>query len=285
MQDIIWAFSSTPPASTEADSNFAIHQKFGGGSLNLTRVQPTPAEPPPPLSPPPTPPSPPAPAPEPQPEESESDANAEDGAEGESGGGSAASFVHGVLCTVAFLLVIPFGALVARYAKVTDSPKAFRLHRLLQFAVGSCPPLSPSFPRSCFFTQLRSWRVHRGRHARVSIHGQPRLACSTQGKCFVVHLASELIFLAGGRCWHPAAVRRTVRDREVGPPYPGGEPHCRAQRVAGGPGRHDRPPRVFRDVARPRLGRPQHARVVRAAIREFCSAWAGELLTFFFESG
>jgi hypothetical protein len=143
MQDIIWAFSRTPPESTEADAHFAIHQKFGRGSLNLTRVQPTPAEQPPPFPPPPPPhhphppPAPPAPEPEPETEESESDAK--DESESESGGGGA-SFVHGVLCSVAFLLVIPSGALVARYAKVTDSSKAFQLHRLLQFGIGSCTP-------------------------------------------------------------------------------------------------------------------------------------------------
>ncbi|KAF8269293.1 hypothetical protein EI94DRAFT_1725757, partial [Lactarius quietus] len=34
------------------------------------------------------------------------------------GGGGSASFVHGVLCTAGFLIVLPVGALVARYAKV-----------------------------------------------------------------------------------------------------------------------------------------------------------------------
>jgi len=43
--------------------------------------------------------------------------------------------VHAGLCIVAFLVVIPSGALVARYAKVTGSAAAFDLHRNLQFGV------------------------------------------------------------------------------------------------------------------------------------------------------
>jgi hypothetical protein len=52
------------------------------------------------------------------------------------GGGGFASFVHAGLCMLAFLLVIPFGALVVRYAKATGSSAAFDLHRNLQFGVG-----------------------------------------------------------------------------------------------------------------------------------------------------
>ena len=33
-----------------------------------------------------------------------------------------------------------------------------------------------------------------------------------------------------------SAVRRAVRDRELGPPHPGGEPHRSAQSVDTGPG-------------------------------------------------
>jgi hypothetical protein len=36
-----------------------------------------------------------------------------------------------------FLLVIPTGALVVRYAKLTGSSAAFDLHRNLQFGVGA----------------------------------------------------------------------------------------------------------------------------------------------------
>ena len=167
-QNIIWAFSRTPPASTDADGHFAIHQKIGRGMLNLTRQFPTPAEHPPPFppvptphvhhpEPPPQPPQPPQPeqeephpeAEEPHPEEEESiedekvEAEAEDEVvegEDESGAGAGADtagFVHGVLCTAGFLVVLPSGALVARYAKVSGSSRAFRLHRLLQFGLGS----------------------------------------------------------------------------------------------------------------------------------------------------
>ena len=137
--------------------------------LNLTREFPTPAEPPPPFPPVPTPhvhhPEPPPQTPPPQtppppPEAEESHPEAEEPhpeeeesnddekvvagvVEGESendGGGGTAGFVHGVLCTSGFLIVLPSGALVARYAKVTGSSRAFRLHRLLQFGLGSFAP-------------------------------------------------------------------------------------------------------------------------------------------------
>ena len=51
--------------------------------------------------------------------------------------GSFANFVHAGLCILAFLIVIPSGALVVRYAKATDSSAAFSLHRNLQFGVGA----------------------------------------------------------------------------------------------------------------------------------------------------
>ncbi|KAH9017323.1 hypothetical protein EDB85DRAFT_2294901 [Lactarius pseudohatsudake] len=150
MQNIIWAFSRTPPGSEDPGVPISIHHKIGRGVLNLTRIPDIPAKPPAPLPPPP-------PVhidhPHPHPEEedrhddekaedegeSHDDENAED--EGEShdddavSGGSTASFVHGALCTVGFLLVLPSGALVARYAQATGSPRAFLLHRLLQFGV------------------------------------------------------------------------------------------------------------------------------------------------------
>ena len=60
-----------------------------------------------------------------------------------------ARFAHAGLCMGAFLLVIPSGALVVRYAKLTGSPAAFDLHRNLQFGVGAFAsgPLVPwTFP-------------------------------------------------------------------------------------------------------------------------------------------
>jgi hypothetical protein len=52
-------------------------------------------------------------------------------------GGGFANFVHAGLCILAFLIVIPSGALVVRYAKATGSTAAFSLHRNLQFGVGA----------------------------------------------------------------------------------------------------------------------------------------------------
>ncbi|KAH9023561.1 hypothetical protein EDB83DRAFT_1987869 [Lactarius deliciosus] len=150
MQNIIWAFSHTPPGSDDPDAPISIHHKIGRGMLNLTRIPDIPAGPPPPLPPPPPPVHIDHPHPPPKEDhhddekaqdegESHDDENAED--EGEShdddavSGGSTAGFVHGALCTVGFLLVLPSGAIVARYARATGSPRASLLHRLLQFGV------------------------------------------------------------------------------------------------------------------------------------------------------
>src|ERR1700744_4656292 len=38
MQNIIWAFSRTPPGSADADTSISVHHMFGNSVLNLTRV-------------------------------------------------------------------------------------------------------------------------------------------------------------------------------------------------------------------------------------------------------
>ncbi|KAH9026567.1 hypothetical protein EDB84DRAFT_339283 [Lactarius hengduanensis] len=134
MQNIIWAFSRTPPGSDDPGAPISIHHKIGRGMLNLTRITDIPAGPPVPVPPPP-----PVhfehphlhPADE---GDHDDDEKAEDDDDDDVDGGSA-SFVHGALCTAGFLLVLPSGALVARYAQATGSPRAFLLHRLLQFGV------------------------------------------------------------------------------------------------------------------------------------------------------
>jgi hypothetical protein len=132
---------------------------MGRGTLNLTRVSPEPAEPS--ESPQPSPSTPPL--HQPQPEESDEEVEKK---------GGALSFVHGALCTAGFLLVLPSGALVARYAKVTGSARAFQLHGLLQFGLGSCRarPLPLHTPLTQL-AALSSWRDYNGRYASVSIHG------------------------------------------------------------------------------------------------------------------
>jgi hypothetical protein len=170
-----------------------------------------------------------------------------------------------------FLLVMPFGALIARYAKVTGSSKAFRLHRLLQFGLGSCLPIHHSLTHLCtagaciaggtlayFFLDNH----HHHHHDSGIAHKVRVFRAYAPG---IVVMPQRL----GGRCRPRAAVRRAVRYWEIGPPYARREPHTRAKRVVGGPGRRDRLARLCRSVARPRLSWPQHARVVRAAIREF----------------
>jgi hypothetical protein len=88
-----------------------IHHEFGRAKLNLTR-QAAAAAPAPP-----------------------SDSDDADGSE--SIVPRLAGFVHAGLCMVAFLLVIPSGALVVRYAKLAGSEAALDLHRNLQFGVGA----------------------------------------------------------------------------------------------------------------------------------------------------
>jgi hypothetical protein len=144
IQNIIWAFSRTAPGSADANVDIRIHHAFGRATLNMTR---TAAAAPPPSddtggngngngsTPTPTP----------------SDDAASDGSESESEPimPRLARFVHAGFCTAAFLLVIPSGALVVRYAKLTGSPAAFDLHRNLQFGVGAFAsgPLVPwTFP-------------------------------------------------------------------------------------------------------------------------------------------
>ena len=136
IQDIIWAFSPTPPDSADADVDISIHHFFGSSKLNLTRAAAAAA-----------PEDEPIPSPVPSAEagdsegkgEEEVDADADVGkTTGPVGGGGFAGFVHAGLCSLAFLLVIPSGALVVRYAKATGSAAAFDLHRYLQFGVGMC---------------------------------------------------------------------------------------------------------------------------------------------------
>lgn len=104
-----------------------VHHEFGGATLNLTRTAAPPSNdtggnedeadgtrPPP----------------------SDADADADADAP-ESIVPSLAGFVHAVLCMAAFLLVIPSGALVVRYARLTGSSAAFTLHRNMQFGIGA----------------------------------------------------------------------------------------------------------------------------------------------------
>ena len=153
MQDIIWAFSRTPPESADADAHISIHHKYGIAALNLTRtaVQSDPSN------------DDAVPVPVPSSEAGEhddavdaskpSDASAADESTGvPSGGvGGFANLVHAGLCTAAFLLVIPSGALVVQYARLTNSEAAYDFHRNLQFGVGafaSKPYSNTMTPRS-----------------------------------------------------------------------------------------------------------------------------------------
>jgi hypothetical protein len=133
MQHIIWAFSRTPPESADEDSPISIHHRFGSSVLNLTRTTTAPVSEGEPED---------APLPSPVPSAEAgnttrpTDAASAIGSGGGEGGGFA-NFVHAGLCILAFLIVIPSGALVVRYAKATGSSAAFSLHRNLQFGVGA----------------------------------------------------------------------------------------------------------------------------------------------------
>ncbi|KAI9458598.1 hypothetical protein BJY52DRAFT_1371751 [Lactarius psammicola] len=49
--DITWAFSRTPPGSADSDAGISTHHRISRGTLNLTRVAPTPARVPEPVLP------------------------------------------------------------------------------------------------------------------------------------------------------------------------------------------------------------------------------------------
>jgi hypothetical protein len=150
MQHIIWAFSRTPPESADDDSHISIHHRFGSNVLNLTRTTTTITAPvsededAAPL-----------PSPVPSAEAGDDDGEEEDKVDSDVGkttrptGGDSrgfANFVHAGLCIFAFLVVIPSGALVVRYAKATGSSAAFSLHRYLQFGVGAFSSFGSSRP-------------------------------------------------------------------------------------------------------------------------------------------
>lgn len=175
MQHIIWAFSRTAPESADEDSHFSVHYRFGSSVLNLTRtVDPVSeggdADAP-------------LPSPVPSVEAGDGDKVESDvgnttrptdavSAIGGSGGGEFANFVHAGLCILAFLVVIPSGAIVVRYAKATGSSSAFSLHRNLQFGVGAFLCLWFVTSANYYFLNLYSWYVHCRWHARVPFHGQ-----------------------------------------------------------------------------------------------------------------
>jgi hypothetical protein len=198
MQHIIWAFSRTPPESADEDSQIWIHHRFGSSVLNLTRTTTAPVS---------EDESEDAPLPSPVPSAEAGNATRPADAasaigSGGGGGGGFVNFVHAGLCILAFLIVIPSGALVVRYAKATGSSAAFRLHRNLQFGVGaysifgsSRPLTNLTYSRLCsfsssraacrtlfYFLNLYSWYVHCRGHARVPFHGQQWLCGSAQSK-------------------------------------------------------------------------------------------------------
>jgi len=136
IQHIIWAFSRTPPESADPSVDLSVHHEFGSTTLNLTRTAALSDDAPVPV--------PPSsevgedegtrPSDADTPSESTSPA---DGATARASSLGFAGFFHAGLCIAAFLLVIPSGALVVRYAKLTGSSTAFDLHRNLQFGVGA----------------------------------------------------------------------------------------------------------------------------------------------------
>ncbi|KAI0250131.1 hypothetical protein BJV78DRAFT_609685 [Lactifluus subvellereus] len=147
LQNIIWAFSRTSPESADENVDLSVHHKYGIGALNLTRttaaadVDASPSLPTPSAA---------APDVDVDPEQPLTAVGDGEGQESSdvktseteaavaaatSGGGGFTTLVHATLCIVGFLFVIPAGALVVRYAKVTGSSAAFDLHQTLQFRV------------------------------------------------------------------------------------------------------------------------------------------------------
>jgi hypothetical protein len=142
MQNLIWASNRMPPDSADPDVHISIHHEFGRTRLNLTRTAILSDDDTVPPS-----------SKEDEDEDawpSDSDTSSEstspaDGATTVTRIGHFASFLHAGLCMAAFLVVIPSGALVVQYAKLTGNSAAFDLHRNLQFGVGAfvSDPLVP----------------------------------------------------------------------------------------------------------------------------------------------
>jgi hypothetical protein len=175
IQHIIWAFSRTPPESADPNANFSMHHAFGSTTLNLTRtavLSDDAAAPVPPSS-------------EADKDESTRPSDGDtpsksttpaDGITTGARSGGFASFVHAGLCMAGFLLVIPTGALVVRYAKLTGSPAAFNLHRNLQFGVGAFA--SGPFLAHCFLDRRLYHSPMYGINVLVS-----QRACPSRGAC------------------------------------------------------------------------------------------------------
>ncbi|KAI0058122.1 hypothetical protein BV25DRAFT_1316550 [Artomyces pyxidatus] len=104
LQSIIWAFSPTDPSSPDPNAPIGIHFMHGRGQFNLTRTSPPP----------------------------------EDDLAGVSSSPEDAIFMHAILCIAGFLVLLPAGALWARYAKAVHSvhPGWFKFHWYIQAAAG-----------------------------------------------------------------------------------------------------------------------------------------------------
>ncbi|KAF8269294.1 hypothetical protein EI94DRAFT_1725760 [Lactarius quietus] len=121
IQNIIWAYSRMSPRSADENADISIHHKIGRAKFNLTRTDSAPPKQDPFWTD----------TPEPH---KESDEKVKDMRKVErERPRSFASTVHGALCMIGFLIVIPSGVLVVQYAKMTGNSKALQLHRLLQF--------------------------------------------------------------------------------------------------------------------------------------------------------
>lgn len=66
------------------------------------------------------------------------------------------AFVHAIFCTVGFLVFLPAGALVARWAR-TFTPAWYTAHWIAQFAAGMCGISTNLY---CFLIFARSWTCY-----------------------------------------------------------------------------------------------------------------------------
>jgi len=140
-QSVIYAFSSTAASSSAQDATLSIHRDHGILNLNLGKGTST----------------------------TTGTSAASTPTSGTPGGSFPSDgrpllpfqrlvVAHAIFCVVGFLLLLPGGALLARYLR-TFSPKWFTGHWLIQFAI--CRSTVRESPEGLFNNFLRSWSNHR----------------------------------------------------------------------------------------------------------------------------
>ena len=148
-QNLIWAFGTTNPNSSAVDATLIQHSAFGRTTVDLAKTLALSSRDP--LN----------------PVSSNLTTNdvsapAGDGDSDDSSGALTSSdkmlIAHGILTAVGFLVVLPFGALIARYLR-TFTPAWFTGHWVFQFVFGMCLP-RPLFKRALTVAHAQVYQYH-----------------------------------------------------------------------------------------------------------------------------